>query len=180
MCTHGFHSREKPKKHDDGNFEPQKWIWWGSRWQEIGFLASAIQLCSASVFWIATVTGIPGAINMESVGLTDGIFWAPQVIGGTGFIAARYQFPGSICSDRSLLFMLETQSGWYRIRPFRSLGWHVGFWNVVGSVGFTICGAFGIASAQEWAAFQSGCSTFWGSWAFLIGSICQWIECLNR
>ena len=93
MCTHGFHSREKPKKHDDGNFEPQKWIWWGSRWKEIGFLASAIQLCSASVFWIATVTGIPGAINMESVGLTDGIFWAPQVIGGTGFIAARYQFP---------------------------------------------------------------------------------------
>jgi len=80
----------------------------------------------------------------------------------------------------SLLFMLETQSGWYRIRPFRSLGWHVGFWNVVGSVGFTICGAFGIASAHEWAAFQSGCSTFWGSWAFLIGSICQWIECLNR
>jgi len=95
MCTHRFHNRDKPKKHDDGDVEQQKWIWWGSRWQEIGFLASAIQLFAASVFWIATVTGIPGAINMENVGLTDGIYWAPQVIGGTGFVTARYQFPGS-------------------------------------------------------------------------------------
>jgi len=80
----------------------------------------------------------------------------------------------------SLMFMLEVQPEWYHIRPFDSLGWHVGFWNFVGALGFTLCGAFGIAQAQPWALYQSGCSTFWGGWAFLIGSICQWIECLNR
>lgn len=36
------------------------------------------------------MTGIPGAINMNNVGLVDGIFWAPQVIGGCGFIISRY------------------------------------------------------------------------------------------
>jgi len=89
MCTHGFHSREKHKQPEDADIENQKWIWWGSRWQEIGFLASAIQMFAASVFWIATITGIPGVINMGNVGLTDGIFWVPQVVGGTGFIIAR-------------------------------------------------------------------------------------------
>jgi hypothetical protein len=78
------------------------------------------------------------------------------------------------------MFMFETQPAWYHIRPFDSLGWHVGFWNVIGALGFMLCGVFGIAEAQPWAEYQSGCATFWGSWAFLIGSICQWIECLNR
>jgi hypothetical protein len=49
-----------------------------------------IQLFAATVFWISTVTGIPNVIDMENVGLTDGIFWVPQVIGGSGFIIARY------------------------------------------------------------------------------------------
>jgi hypothetical protein len=78
------------------------------------------------------------------------------------------------------MFMFETQPNWYHIRPFDSLGWHVGFWNLIGALGFTLCGAFGIAQAQPWAEYQSACSTFWGSWAFLIGSIAQWIEALNR
>ena len=83
-------------------------------------------------------------------------------------------------ANRSLLFMLETQPNWYHIRPFHSLGWHVGFWNLIGGFGFMLCGALGIAQAQLWAQYQSACSTFWGGWAFLIGSICQWVECLNR
>jgi hypothetical protein len=48
---------------------------------------------AASVFWISTITGIPGVIDMNNTGLTDGIFWVPQVIGGSGFIIARYRFP---------------------------------------------------------------------------------------
>ena len=78
------------------------------------------------------------------------------------------------------MFLIETQPKWWQIRAFRSLGWHVGFWNLVGAVGFTLCGAFGLAQSKEWAQYQSACSTFWGSWAFLIGSIAQWIEALNR
>jgi len=75
---------------EEGEKLPQKWIWWGTRWNEIGFLGSAIQFVAATIFWISTMTGIPGAINMNNVGLVDGIFWVPQVIGGCGFIISRY------------------------------------------------------------------------------------------
>ena len=68
----------------------QDWVWYGAHWREIGFVASAIQLFAASVFWIATITGIPGVIDMNNVGLVNGVFWVPQIIGGTGFIISRY------------------------------------------------------------------------------------------
>jgi len=190
VCTHHFHTRGKPcltdSEAEGGGHEKaeQEWIWFGTRWHELGFVACAIQLFGATVFWISTVTGIPNVINMENVGLVNGIFWVPQVIGGTGFIISRSSSPPTLLwflvADDSLMFMFEVQPNWYHIRPFNSLGWHVGFWNLVGALGFTLCGAFGIAQAQQWASFQSGCSTFWGGWAFLIGSICQWIECLNK
>jgi hypothetical protein len=89
QCTHGFHKHPNDKIDDP---EAQPWIWFGTRFGEIGFLASLIQMFAASVFWIATITGIPGVINMNNVGLTNGIFWAPQIIGGTGFIIARYVY----------------------------------------------------------------------------------------
>ena len=46
-----------------------------------------------------------------------------QVLGSCCFITA------------AVLFMLETQLSWWRIRPL-DLGWNVGFWNFVGGMGF--------------------------------------------
>jgi hypothetical protein len=80
----------------------QQWVWFGARWHEIGFIGSVIQMFAASVFWISTVTGIPGVIDMNNTGLTDGIFWVPQVIGGSGFIIARYHFPNPTELARAL------------------------------------------------------------------------------
>src|SRR5579859_6694334 len=129
-----------------------------------------------------------GEVDSLSRGTSSPIFPIPsipkfQLPSPLPFILLR--FPSFIYLPRfsvntsltpSLLFMFETQPNWYHIRPLHSLGWHVGFWNFIGGLGFTLCGAFGIAQAQMWAEYQSGCSTFWGGWAFLIGSICQWIE----
>ena len=36
-----------------------------------------------------------------------------------------------------ILFMLETQRAWY-LPAFKVLGWHIGFWNLVGALGFTV------------------------------------------
>ena len=33
--------------------------------------------------------------------------------------------------------MLETQPNWYTFAP-RILGWHIGLWNLVGAIGFTV------------------------------------------
>ncbi|KAJ7089213.1 hypothetical protein B0H15DRAFT_839936 [Mycena belliarum] len=94
--------------------------------------------------------------------------------------------------------MLETQRKWY-LPALTSLGWHVGcecrlssisgraepntilaVWNLVGGTGFTLCGALGYAlNSSTTLAYQSACSTFWGGWAFLLGSVIQWYEAVN-
>ena len=63
---------------------------------------------------------------------------------------------------------------------FRVLGWHIGAWNLVGGIGFTLCGALGFAASNSGAVYQGSLATFWGSWAFLIGSVVQWFESLDK
>lgn len=134
---------------------------------ELGFLASLIQFLAASIFWIAGLTGLPGIINHMSQGLTDGIYWVPQIVGGLGFIAS------------GLLFTLETQQKWYIPAP-NVLGWHIGAWNFIGGIGFTLCGALGPGTTSSKVEYQATLATFWGSWAFMIGSTIQWYESLQK
>ena len=77
------------------------------------------------------------------------------------------------------LFMIETQKRWY-LPALSVLGWHIGMWNLIGGIGFTLCPIFGLLGDRHWAELQVSCSTFWGSWAFLIGSIIQWYESLDK
>ena len=94
-CSHHFHHRcRQGATNDCAKQRDEPWRWFGARWNEIGYDASAIQAVAATVFWISTFTGIPGVIDMENVGLTNGIYWVPQVIGGSGFIISRYAFQG--------------------------------------------------------------------------------------
>jgi len=151
---------------------PRQWIWFSSDskyWHELGFLAAFFQMCAATIFWIAGFTSIPTiqtAIKPKTQ-LLNGVYWSPQVIGGTGFVIS------------ATLMMLETQRKWYIPAPL-SLGWHVGFWNCVGGIGFALCGALGYALEESnGIAYQSSLSTFWGGWAFLIGSVIQWYESVN-
>jgi hypothetical protein len=82
-------------------------LWWPS-WhefrthyiKEIGFLASFLQLIGATIFWISGVTALPPIYNALSVPVMNGVYWAPQVVGGTGFIVS------------GLLFMTEVQEKW--------------------------------------------------------------------
>ena len=150
---------------DSTRIHPQRrnWVWWPS-WKEMrtiyaremGFWACLIQLFGATVFWISGFTGLPPIAHRLSTAGTNGAFWAPQVIGGWGFIIS------------SLMFMLETQRKWY-LPALHLLGWHIGFWNLVGAIGFTLCGALGFGAATNAAvSYASSMSTFVGSWAFLV------------
>ncbi|KAJ8454894.1 hypothetical protein ONZ51_g12764 [Trametes cubensis] len=78
--------------------------------------------------------------------VTDVFFWTPQVVGGSGFIIS------------SLLLMIEVQKKWW-LPNLRSLGWHIGFWNLVGAVGFTLCGALGYASLSSSGAVEQPVAT---------------------
>jgi hypothetical protein len=148
--------------HDKSN-----WRWFGADWHSLGFLAAFIQLIAATVFWMSVITGLPGVLNPENIATQDALFWAPQVVGGCGFIIS------------SMLIMLEEQPSWWRIKPER-IGWQVGFWNWVGGIGFTLSGIFGFwifaDRNQKWG---TAFSSFWGGWAFLIGSYLQLLEVIN-
>ena len=99
------------------------------------------------------------------------------VVGGMGFIMS------------SAILMYEVQTKWWRLAP-GDIGWQgrwslrasltlVGFWNLIGAIGFTLCGALGYAHGSK-TEYQSGLSTFWASWAFLIGSVVQLFEAIFR
>jgi len=109
---------------------------------------------------------INGFPSDPPVAITDVFFWTPQVVGGSGFMIS------------AILIMLEVQTRWWK-PALKDIGWHVGFWNLVGAVGFMICGAFGYSPVERWVE-QSAISTFWGSWAFLIGSVMQLYEVIWR
>lgn len=55
----------------------------------------------------------------------------------------------------------------------------MGFWNLIGALGFMLCGALGYSSGSG-EVYQSALSTWWGSWAFLIGSVIQLGEAVWR
>ncbi|KAI1752240.1 hypothetical protein F4782DRAFT_502582 [Xylaria castorea] len=167
---HGLLSTREP----EAGKEDRTWEWWPTWYElkthyfrEIGFLASLAQFIGASVFWISGFTALPSINGHLSTSVSNGVYWLPQVVGGVGFIVS------------GLLFMLETQKTWYT-PAFNVLGWHIGFWNLIGALGFTACGALGFANGSDAAAYASDLSTFIGSLAFLIGSAIQWYESLDK
>lgn len=134
---------------------------------EIGFQASFIQLFGATVYWIPGFTGLPGVLNHLSKSVTNGVYWVPQIVGGACFVVSGF------------LFTLETQKKWY-IPAIRVLGWHIGMWNFIGGIGFALTGALGPASANSGVEYQATLATLWSSTAFLIGSVLQWYESLQK
>lgn len=163
----------------------RRWAWWPSWYElrthyfrEIGFLATFSQLIGATIFWIAGIVGVPSILLGLSTPVENGVFWVPQVssssrsdttmvtmteltwrqvVGGSGFIIS------------STLFMLETQERWYLPAP-KVLGWHIGLWNLVGGIGFCLCGALGFGASNPAVEYASTLATFIGSWAFLVSS----------
>ncbi|KAI5462363.1 hypothetical protein BGZ63DRAFT_211703 [Mariannaea sp. PMI_226] len=158
-----------------GSVEPARtWSWWPTWYElkthyfkEVGFLACFSQMLGATIFWIAGITSLPPILNNLSTPAANGVYWLPQVIGGMGFIIS------------STLFMIEVQPRWYIPAP-SVLGWHIGLWNLVGAIGFTLCGALGFGISQPGVEYAATLASYIGSWAFLIGSAIQWYESLNK
>lgn len=134
----------------------KSWVWWPSSYElrthflhDLGFLACSSQMFGATVFWISGFTALPGIYNhLSPVSVLNGVYWVPQVVGGVGFVVS------------GTLFMIETQKHWWQPAP-GVLGWHIGMWNLIGGIGFTLCPIFGF-SPSHWREYQASCSTFWG------------------
>lgn len=88
----------KDRKKSVETASSRSWVWFPSTYElkthylrEIGFLACLFQFWGATIFWISGFTALPGVNNMMSQGLLDGIYWTPQVIGGSGFIVSGWE-----------------------------------------------------------------------------------------
>ncbi|KAK2600130.1 hypothetical protein QQS21_005145 [Conoideocrella luteorostrata] len=154
-------------------FVERKWQWWPS-WHdvrthyiyEIGFLASFLMSVGATVFYICGILALPGIFDHLSKPALQGAYYFPYLLGGLLFAVS------------SLFYILETQPNWYTPQPFK-IGWHIGVWNMIGGVGWTLAASFGYCS-PHWCEYQSQLTLIWASAAFSFGSALQWYESLDK
>lgn len=152
-------------------FGEREWQWLPS-WHdvkthyiyEIGFLASATMSLGATIFYLCGILALPG-IHL-SVQAKWGAYYLPYLVGGLLFALA------------SVFYILETQPNWYTPQPFK-IGWHIGFFNLIGGIGWTVAASFGYCGA-EFCAYQSELALIWASCAFTFGSALQWYESLDK
>lgn len=101
-------SADDVEKSVDTNSSGRSWVWFPSMHEltthylkELGFLACLAQFIGATVFWVGSIpyvelailaydmqisgfTALPGVNNKISQGLLDGVYWIPQIVGGSG------------------------------------------------------------------------------------------------
>ena len=146
-----------------------EWRWYGcGDFRDLGFTAAVLQFIGTIIFGIGPITGLPNVLPdpTDNPNIWIILYWLPQVVGATFLILSSY------------CIMIEVQTKFYKIRPI-SLGWHVGFWNILGSVGFFISGFVGfyLPDVND-PLFIDGValSTYVGSYCFLFGSMLQYVE----
>lgn len=151
----------------------RKWTWcptWHELrthyFHEMGFVASISMAVGATIFYVCGICAITPIYDHLSREVLDGMYYLTYLVGGVLFVIS------------SLLYVLETQSTWYTPAP-HLLGWHIGIWNLVGSVGWTLGASFGYCTAS-WCAYQGGLTLFWASTAFSLGSLLLWYEALQK
>eukprot|EP00512_Aurantiochytrium_limacinum_P012559 CAMPEP_0171579794 /NCGR_PEP_ID=MMETSP0961-20121227/8673_1 /TAXON_ID=87120 /ORGANISM="Aurantiochytrium limacinum, Strain ATCCMYA-1381" /LENGTH=396 /DNA_ID=CAMNT_0012136385 /DNA_START=189 /DNA_END=1379 /DNA_ORIENTATION=+ len=164
---------ENPGQNSDRD---SKWRWFALEFSNPGAAAASAQFMGACLFTCSVTLNLPKAgaagILVENWIVADIFIWGFQVVGSCGFIYAGW------------VLMLETQYVWY-VPNFGAIGWWVNFFNFLGGCGFWLCGFFGLL--DDWKGREICCqyygtylSTYWGSWAFLIGSILLVIESANK
>lgn len=180
-CTH-IHNKNRVRhaigkeKHVKAEGQPapsQDWKWWTS-WhefrthyvREIGFNANFVLFVGASIFWVTGLLALPGIYSNLPQGVLWGIYWLTYLVGGVCFIVS------------SLLYMLEAQEKWFKPAP-KAVGWWVGVWNMVGSVGWTWAAALGYCS-KHWCEYESELALVWAATSFFIASALLVYEAVEK
>jgi hypothetical protein len=135
-------------------------------WSDMCFMSPTITFIGTFIFMLAIITAVPGVINLSdrTTFFLGNLF--PGTLGGVLFTTA------------SVLQAVDAQEKWYLPKPM-SLDWHVGLWNTIGSIGFTLASALYFLETSE-GALQAGLASLWGSWAFLVASLLQWYGAMAK
>lgn len=164
---------EEPEPDEDLTSPKQEWVWWPSWYDlkthyfhEIGFMGSIVLAIGATIFYISGICSLPGIFDHMSLGLARGLYWLTYLVGGVLFIIS------------ALLYMLENQTAWWKPAP-HLLGWHIGLWNLIGGVGWTLAASLGYCTSSG-CDYQSQLTLIWASFAFFVGSMLLWYEALEK
>lgn len=112
---------------------------------DLGFIACATLFISSIVYWLTALASLVVTIIGSETAPWIRVL---QLIAAIGFAAA------------SAIFMIETQDHW-TVPALHVLGWHVGFWNLVGSCGFALFAVFAL-DVDEQRQSHSVTHYFWG------------------
>jgi hypothetical protein len=125
------------------------------------FHSEWVQFLGTIIFSFATLTSLPGVLPSSNSShlLITLLNLLPASTGGVLFIIS------------ALLQILNAQDTWWMPNP-RKADWQVGFWNLIGSLGFTLAGVLPVFRSET-ASFDGILAVFWGSCAFLTGSVVQ-------
>mmetsp|Transcript_38157 Transcript_38157/g.82200 ORF Transcript_38157/g.82200 Transcript_38157/m.82200 type:complete len:288 (-) Transcript_38157:21-884(-) len=149
------------------------YVWWTKHFDlcHIGVFNALVFFVATIVFWIPAIAWYP----MDKLGdpkLKATIFWIYilQILPSIGFIYVGFAA------------MAEAAGSW--IKPdFNSIGWWASFLNFIGGIGFFLYAVLSLPGVvgdpgccddlNKWGAAMA---TFWGSCAFWVAGLLQWIE----
>lgn len=125
------------------------------------FHSAWVQFLGTIIFAFATFTSLPGILPSSNSShlLITLLNLLPASTGGVLFIIS------------ALLQLFNAQDKLWTPKP-RKADWQVGFSNLIGSLGFTLAGALPVFRSET-ASYVGILTEFWGSCAFLIGSVVQ-------
>ncbi|EPE33433.1 hypothetical protein GLAREA_06446 [Glarea lozoyensis ATCC 20868] len=135
-------------------------------WSDLCFMSPTVTFIGTFIFMLAIITAVPGVLD-----LTDRpTFFLGNLFPGT--------LGGVLFTTASVMQAIDAQEKWY-LPKHKSLDWHVGLWNTIGSIGFTLASALYFLETAD-GALQAGLASLWGSWAFLVASLLQWYGAMAK
>jgi len=118
----------EPEEKEGLSTEYTTWRWYVS-WHALktyhihalGYQACTIQLFGVTLYGVTSI--VIFFLSSLSPWQTNAAYWIPQIVAAACFLIA------------SIMFTLETQEKWWKLEPTQ-LGWWIGVWSTIGSIGF--------------------------------------------
>lgn len=136
--------------------QTRQWRWFGWQGNNLGYLASSVQLAGTLLFNFDTGDALIAGLHWQ---LEDVVVWTPNFIGSIAFLAA------------SQLAVMEYSHASFSFRP-ADISWYIVMINLLGSILFMLSALTSFVSPGDsyQNAWLSNMGTFTGALCFLIAA----------
>lgn len=135
--------------------DDDRWLWFGWRPRNLGYLASAAQLVGALMFNFNTADAMLGELSWQRQHL---LIWTPNMLGCAFFLVA------------SCLAYAEVSQNAAKVAP-RSISWWIAVVNLLGSVAFQVSALYSFVGPGD----PSEAAPYWANFYTAAGGLCFFI-----